>query len=268
MVKTTLLPAWTLLLREFVRFFRQRNRVVGAFLTPILFWLLMGFGFKASFKMPGLVGEGNLSALEYLFPGTIVMVLLFTAIFSTISIIEDRKAGFLQGVLVSPASRVGMVLGKILGGTALATIQGLLFLLIAPFLGIQITLTSFFLILLAMLGVSFALTGLGFVIAWRMSSIQGFHAIMNLFLMPLWFLSGSLFPMEGAPAALKIAMTLNPLTYGVSLLRQCFYQDAHLYFRDLPALTLSIGVTILFGGATFCLSILSARKVTRGDLKS
>ena len=268
MFKKLILPTWTLLLREVVRFFRQRNRVTGAFLTPILFWLLMGFGFKASFKMPGLVGEEDLSALEYLFPGTIAMVLLFTAIFSTVSIIEDRKAGFLQGVLVSPASRTAMVLGKILGGTLLAVIQGLLFLILAPLLGIHITLLSFLAILLVMTVVAFALTGLGFMLAWRMSSIQGFHAIMNLFLMPLWFLSGSLFPLEGAPLPLKIAMILDPLTYGVSLLRQCFYSDAHLYFKDLPPLLLSIGVTLLFAITTYVLSSLAARKVTRGDLKS
>ena len=119
------------------------------------------------------------------------MILLFTAIFSTISIIEDRREGFLQSVLVAPVSRMSIVLGKVLGGTALAFGQALLFLLLAPSSASARRLAGFALALLFMLVLAFALTALGFCIAWRMNSTQGFHAIMNLFLMPLWFLSGA-----------------------------------------------------------------------------
>src|SRR5439155_3778971 len=120
--------------------------------------------------------------LRYFFPGTILMILLFTAIFSTISVIEDRKEGFLQGVLVAPVSRMSIVLGKILGGTLLAFGQGLIFLILAPLVGIKLTLAGVSLAMLTMLIVSFALTALGLCIAWRLNSTQGFHAIMNLFL--------------------------------------------------------------------------------------
>src|SRR6188472_251910 len=160
------LPAFSLCHRELTRFLRQRHRIIGALATPIVFWLLIGGGMGRSFRGPGVSDAGG-NYLQFFFPGTILMILLFTAIFSTISIIEDRREGFLQSVLVAPVPRMAIVLGKVLGGTVLAI-------------------------------VAFSLTALGFCIAWRMNSTQGFHAIMNLFLMPLWFLSGALFPAEGA----------------------------------------------------------------------
>src|SRR6476620_2431755 len=198
---STLLPAISLTHRELIRFLRQRHRIIGALATPIVFWLLIGGGMGRSFSSPGLPDSSNY--IQFFFPGTILMILLFTAIFSTISIIEDRREGFLQSVLVAPISPMVVVLGKVLGGTALAFGQGLIFVLLAPLVGFSFTLLSFGLALVVMFIVSFALTALGFCIAWRMSSTQGFHAIMNLFLMPMWFLSGALFPASGAMAGLR-----------------------------------------------------------------
>src|SRR5881396_1380148 len=131
-----LLPSLTLWQREMVRFFRQRDRVVGALATPIVFWLLLGLGLGKSFSTPGTpAGHGY---LEYFYAGTLVMILLFTAIFSTISVIEDRREGFLQGVLVAPVGRLAIVLGKLLGGTTLAFVQGLAFLVFAPWVGVTL----------------------------------------------------------------------------------------------------------------------------------
>src|SRR5690606_13673615 len=124
-----------------VRFVRQPNRVIGALLTPIVFWLLIGGGIGRSFNAPGIPGSGNY--LEFFFPGTILMILLFTAVFSTISIIEDRREGFLQSVLVAPVPRMAIVLGKVIGGTLLATGQGVLFLLLGPLIGIELTPATF-----------------------------------------------------------------------------------------------------------------------------
>src|SRR5688572_3514289 len=168
-----LLPALSLCRRELIRFLRQRSRIIGALVTPIVFWLLIGGGMGRSFRADGLPGGTNF--IQYFFPGTVLMILLFTAIFSTISIIEDRKEGFLQGVLVAPVPRLAIVLGKVLGGTVLAFGQGLLFLLLAPTVGIRLTAGSIIVTMLVMLLVAFALTALGFCIAWRMSSTQGFH---------------------------------------------------------------------------------------------
>jgi len=260
----TLRPALSLCHRELVRFLRQRHRIVGALATPIVFWLLIGLGMGHSFNASSLPDGSDY--MRYFFPGTVVMILLFTAIFSTISIIEDRREGFLQSVLVAPISRAAIVLGKIFGGTLLAFGQGLLFLLMAPFIGVHFGLFSFALSCAFLLVVSFALTGLGFCIAWRMSSTQGFHAIMNLFLMPMWFLSGALFPAKGA---LRWVMGLNPLTYGLAGLRRAMYFDdvPRLAATDLPGWIACIVVTALFAVAMFALSALIASRNVATDLQ-
>src|SRR5687768_13747615 len=241
---TATVPAWpvvgTLAQRELVRFFRQRNRVFGALGQPIIFWLLFGAGLGTA-----RIGADDKLDYAHFFPGTLVMILLFTAIFSTISIIEDRREGFLQGVLVAPVSRAAIVLGKVLGGTALAFAQGLVFLLLAPTVGIRLTPVSVLAAAGVMLVVAFALTGLGFCIAWRMNSTQGFHAIMNLFLMPMWFLSGALFPASGAAGAIGWVMRLNPLTYGLAALRRAIYlPDAAAAGAALPGWGISLGVSV------------------------
>ncbi len=241
-------PAISLAWREWVRFLRQRNRIVGALATPIVFWLLIGGGMGHSFSSSNTPGGSNF--LVFFFPGTLLMILLFTAIFSTISIIEDRREGFLQSVLVAPVSRMAIVLGKVLGGTALAFGQGLLFLLLAPTVGIKLTVLSFLLSAGVMLLIAFALTALGVCIAWRMSSTSGFHAIMNLFLMPMWFLSGALFPPDGAMGGLRWIMYANPLTYGLSALRHTIYWGAPV--GHAPGLALSMGVSAAFA-AGMCL---------------
>src|SRR5436190_1703713 len=132
------LPIWTLTWRELLRFFRQRSRVVGALGQPLIFWVLFGAGLRGSFQAPEWAPSG-MSYQEYFFPGVTVMIVLFTAIFSTISIIEDRREGFLQGVLVAPVSRLSLVLGKLCGGTALALVQSGLFLTLAPAVGMSLS---------------------------------------------------------------------------------------------------------------------------------
>ena len=216
-----MLPALSLARREWVRFLRQRHRVIGALATPVVFWLLIGGGMGRSFRADGLPGGGNY--IQYFFPGTVLMILLFTAIFSTISIIEDRREGFLQSVLVAPVPRLAIVLGKVLGGAALAFAQGVVFLILGPLVGVRPSPGGLAVALVLMAVLSVALTALGFCIAWRMSSTQGFHAIMNLFLMPMWFLSGALFPSENAAGPLRWVMRANPLTYGLSGLREALY---------------------------------------------
>jgi ABC-2 type transport system permease protein len=253
----TLLPALSLCARELVRFVRQRNRIIGALATPLVFWLLIA---------EGLPGGDNY--LRYFFPGSLLMILLFTAIFSTISIIEDRREGFLQGVLVAPVSRTAIVLGKLLGGTVLAFGQGLIFLLLAPTVGIRLSVGSVLLTAAVMLVVAFALTGLGFCIAWRMNSTQGFHAIMNLFLMPMWFLSGALFPVSGAVGGIGWLMRLNPLTYGLAALRRALYvADAAAPTAGLPGWGVSLGVTAAFAAGMLVLAGVVAGRRGAHDLQ-
>jgi len=254
-------PALSLARRELVRFLRQRHRIIGALATPIVFWLLIGGGMGRSLSFGG---SGAESYIRFFFPGTLVMILLFTAIFSTISIIEDRREGFLQSVLVAPIPRQTIVLGKVLGGTILASGQGLIFLLLAPLVGFHFTIASLLLCIFLMIVISFALTALGFCIAWRMSSTQGFHAIMNLFLMPMWFLSGALFPPDGAWWGFKWVMRLNPLTYGLSALRHSMLPGTA---SGGPGLWTSTVVSCVFAAVLFFLAGLVARKTIAADLQ-
>jgi ABC-2 type transport system permease protein len=258
------LAVWTLCWRELVRFYRQRNRVIGALGSPLVFWLLIGSGLSgvgSSFR-PHAAHEG-MTAIEYLYPGTMALVLLFTAIFSTISIIEDRREGFLQAVLVAPISRMSLVAGKILGGTLLAVSQGVIFLLLAPLAGIWPQPVALMETLVVMFAVSFGLTGLGFCIAWRMDSTQGFHAILNLFLIPMWLLSGALFPASGAPVWLRGVMAVNPLTYGVDALRHGLYVGRP-GFEGGPPLWVSLGVVVFFALFMLGLATWLARVQERG----
>jgi len=243
-----LLAVWTLWWREVVRFVRQRNRIVGALGTPLLFWLIIGSGLGSSFRSATLGGEHY---LEYSFPGTLALILLFTSIFSTISIIEDRQVGFLQSVLVAPVPRSAITLGKILGGTTLALVQALIFLLLAPTVGISLTLAKIVALGGILFVVAFALTAVGFLIAWRMDSTQGFHAIMNLLLMPMWLLSGSFFPASGAPLWIRAIIHANPLTYGVAAIRQVLYFDSAQPALSVPSLSVCLTVSIVFGIAAF-----------------
>jgi len=247
------LPAFTLWWREVVRFYRQRTRVIGVIASPIVFWLVIGSGFGTSFRSGA---TGSQHYLEFFYPGALVMIVLFTSIFTMMSVIEDRKEGFLLSVLVAPVSRSAIVLGKVLGGTTLSTVQGLIFLVFAPLVGVHLTLGSFILIVITIFLVSFALTALGFAIAWPMDSTQAFHAIINLFLIPLWLLSGALFPLDGASWWLRFLMRINPLTYGVEALQGLLYPGSE------QSLVASLATLLLFSLFMFALAFLMVNRRT------
>jgi ABC-2 type transport system permease protein len=238
------LPAATLWQRELVRFWRQKSRLLGVIASPLLIWLLIGYGSNT---------------LGRFFAGALVLTVMFSAIFSTISIIEDRREGFLLSMLVSPAPRTSLVLGKTLGAATLAWIQGLIFLAFAPLAGIRIGAAELPAIAGAIFLVAFTLTGLGFVIAWKMESTAGFHAIMNLLLLPMWMVSGALFPLSQAQGWVKGLMWINPLMYSLSLL------NATLRLPDVePGALASLAVTLAFGiGLLLACGMLAAQKSRR-----
>lgn len=248
------LPMVSLWWRELLRFVRQRSRSAGLLAAPLLFWLLIGSGLGASFQPPSApAGTGY---LQYFFPGTVVMVVLFASIFSNMSVIEDRHEGFLLSVLVAPISRASLVLGKVLGGTTQAVLPGFLFLLAGPTVGfalrpLQVMALGGILFLIA-----FGLTSLGFLIAWWMDSVQGFHAVLNLVLLPMWMLSGALFPASGASAWVRWVMAVNPLTYGVAALRRVLYGQSMVLGSDVAPLGLSLEVTVLFGVLTVAAALI------------
>ncbi len=257
--------------REIIRFVRQRNRIVGTLGTPLVFWLLFGTGLSSTFRM-GAEGEGQ-NFLQYYFPGSLVLILLFAAIFSSISIIEDRREGFLQSVLVAPIPRWSMVLGKVLGGASIAWLQGLIFLLLALTLNIEASPLQVVALCGLLAIAAIGITALGFIIAWRMDSTQGFHAVMNLVLMPMWLLSGAFFPIpawrSGAGLSdylLHGAMRVNPLTYAVAGARQLLYGGGSLENFWQPSLVTCWIVTAAFALIALAFATRVARQRTSGDL--
>jgi ABC-2 type transport system permease protein len=268
------LGVWTLCRREITRFLRQRSRFIGALAQPLLFWVLFGAGLHGSFQAPEWAPAG-MSYQEYFFPGIAILILMFTAIFSSISVIEDRHEGFLQGVLVSPVSRPALVVGKLAGGTVLAIGQAVLFLGVgfglsslglAPGMNLEISFLNGIGLFLFLCLVAFSLSAMGFVIAWRLDSVQGFHAIMSVVLMPMWLVSGAFFP-GGGSAVLDWVIRLNPLTYGVAGVRRLLYSDSFgMMDRDvagLPCMSTCIAVSVLFGAVCFAGAVHQARQSAR-----
>ena len=244
----SLLVVETLWQRELIRFWRQKSRVLGVVASPLIFWAVIGFG------------SGS-NGPKLFFPGTVVLTVLFSAIFSTMSIIEDRREGFLLSMLVSPASRTSLALGKILGAATLAWIQGMIILAFAPLAGIGLSLGVLAPLAGIVFLISFTLTALGFLIAWKFDSTQGYHAVMNLLLLPMWLLSGAMFPIAGASAVIRAVMLANPLTYSTSLLRRTLTPDIS---DGSPEAATSLAVTLAFGLALLAGSaVLASQKSSR-----
>lgn len=205
--------------RDVLLFFKQPSRLAGALLTPLLLWLAIGAGIAPSFA-PARSGTGY---MEYLFPGIVFILVLQVSISATISVIEDRRQGFLQGVLAAPGSRAALMLGKTGGSATVALLHAVLFLLLAPAAGFALQQFSWWRLLLALTLTSVTLTGLGFVIAWILDSVQGYHVLMNLLLFPLWILSGAMFPVDGLHPVLGAIVRFNPLSYAMAGMRRGFY---------------------------------------------
>lgn len=261
--------AWMLAKREWVRFFRQRNRVMSAVVQPLLFWLLFGTGLQGSF-----VGAGNQNFMEYFLPGTIALIVLFTAIFATISVIEDRREGFMQSVLVAPVGRWPVLFGKVLGGSAIAWVQAVIFLALVYLFGAASITTSVLGVLVLLAVIAIAMCSLGMIVAWPMDSTQGFHAIMMLGLMPMWLLSGTFFPVPiwGSEASmgqmiLGGIMRANPLTYPMVELRRLLYPTVDFASSGFaPAPVICWAVSIVFMIATTTIAWLLMRGSRRADL--
>ncbi|MCH2132972.1 MAG: ABC transporter permease [Phycisphaerales bacterium] len=198
--------------REVTRFLRQRSRVIAAVGTTVLLWLLLGSGFAESLK-PSMPGDLTVSFAAWLLPGMMTLVAVFSAVFSSLSTIEDRQTGWLQAVLVCPVPLFSVALGRTLGGGLVAFVQAGILLAAIPLVDLQ---TSAWGILLALLSLAFttiAMAALGLVFAWRCTSAAAFHGIMNLIFMPMWLLSGSVFPITGAAPWLETVAWCNPLTW-------------------------------------------------------
>jgi len=224
-------------LRDIIRSFREKSRFLGSLARPILWLVIMGTGLRPAFQ------GGGVDYLHFIFPGVIAMTLIFTATQSAISIIWDREFGFLKEMLVAPIPRSSIVIGKALSGSTTATMQGIITLLFAPFIGVKMSPLMIVEVLGLMFLISFALTSLGLVIASRMKSFEGFGTISNFVVMPMYFLSGAIFPTAGLPLWLKSLIFMNPLSYGVDAMRKVI-----LGLGSFP-MALDLGFVACFGVA-------------------
>jgi daunorubicin resistance ABC transporter membrane protein len=244
--------------RDLVRFFRQPSRIVGALGQPVIFWLMIGGGLSGTFRMPG----AEVPYLTYFFPGVVVMVVLFAAIFTTASVIEDRHRGFLQTVQAGPGSRAALAAGKTLGSAAVALTQAALFLVLAPLGGYRYAHVSWPLLLAALALAGIALSALGFAVAWALDNVQGYHAIQMTVLVPLWVVSGAMFPFPADHPALAAAMHANPLAHAVSAARRALGGDGAP--GALPGSAAEdLAVTAAFAAGALALAVLSTRRAPR-----
>lgn len=239
--------------RDMLRLKRERSRWLGVVLQPLLFWLVIGSGIAPNF-MPANAAVGY---MEFFFPGILVMIVLFTSIFATISVIEDRQSGFLQGVLVAPGSRIAMVLGKLSGVVTMTLVQSVLFLALLPLTGLNIGDIHWLALLAGVVLSSATLTAVGVCMAWVLPSAQAYHGVMSVLLLPLWLVSGAMFP--PAEGALEWVMRLNPMTYMVDAIRGAMTADQ--VTGVAPNFLVALGIT-----AAICiLAVGAALRVCNGN---
>ncbi|MEM4359230.1 MAG: ABC transporter permease [Candidatus Bilamarchaeaceae archaeon] len=222
--------------REMIRFFRSKSRVIGSLGMPFFMLAILGTGLNNAISIPGM--EGNYIA--FITPGILSMVLLFASVFSGGIVIIDRQFGFLKETLVAPVKRTSIVIGKALGGATAAVLQGIIMLGIAMLLGVSISFANALLALFVMLLISFGFVALGIAIASVMEDMHGFQLIMNFLVMPMFFLSGALFPLNSAPEIVRIVSHIDPLTYAVEALRYL------LMGSSMIPIALSMAVLVLF----------------------
>lgn len=210
--------------REILKFIRQRSRLITDLSRPVIWLLFVGFGISTMVK----IKSG--SYMQFIFPGILVMTVLFRSIFSSISIIWDREFGVLKEILVSPLSRKTFVFAKITSGGIISTIQAIIMLVFAPMLGIKMSLGTVILAVFALFLISCSITAFGIVIASRMTSFEGFNSIINLIVQPMFFVSGALYPIKRFPVFLKILAYINPITYSVDILKHIFFYNKKVSF--------------------------------------
>jgi daunorubicin resistance ABC transporter membrane protein len=245
--------------RDLTLFARQKSRIAGSLIQPLLFWLAMGGGFSPTFRL----GSGELDYMEYFFPGVVLLVVLMTTLFTTMSVIEDRHQGFLQGVLVAPGSRVSLVLGKCLGSASVAAIQAALFLALAPLAGFPVAQIRWGTLALALGLTAVLLSAAGFAVAWWLDSVQAYHVVMSLVLFPLWILSGAMFPPEGLHPVLRWIVVANPLSYSVAAVRRSLHAGELHAGTGLPGLGAATEILVLAAVAAVAVTLAARVCSTR-----
>ncbi|HKF18747.1 MAG TPA: ABC transporter permease [Candidatus Dormibacteraeota bacterium] len=226
--------------RDLIRFWRDRTRLLGALVQPLLFLVILGTGLSSALRGAGGGFGGGLDYQVFMYPGIIGMAVLFSSIFSGMSIIWDREFGFLKEVLVAPIDRSAVAIGKILGGATQAMFQGVILLVLAPFFGVKLTPLAVLEVIGLIFCVAFALSGVGVAIASRMRSMMGFQFVLNFLVQPAFFLSGAMFPVTGLPGWMTALTRIDPLTYGVDPIRRIVLDAAGVPVPVLDKLSLAL----------------------------
>lgn len=246
---------YVIVMREFKRFFRQKGRLIVTMARPLIWLFIVGSGFTRLIDV-----KSGAQYIQFILPGIVGMTILFSSIFSTISVVWDREFGFLREMLVAPVSRVTIVFGKLLSGTALSVFQGAALLFVAPFLGLELTVQGFFAMLILMFLVALAITSLGLFVASFLASLEGFNVIMNFIVLPMFFLSGALYPVGALPGVMKLFTYINPLCFGVDSFKHVLLPGEGTLVAEFP-LTLDIIFVALFSVLfTFLASFVFERK--------
>ncbi|SDL81279.1 ABC transporter permease [Sediminibacillus halophilus] len=251
--------------RDVLKFFRDRARLIGSFAMPFMFLILFGSGMSGAIgsMVGGEAAAGPLrdfDFVEFMFPGIIGMTVFNTAIFSALSVVQDREFGYLREILVSPMSRTSIAIGKVLGGSTVALFQGLMMLVFVPFIGVSITIPIILQLIPVMFLVAFAISSIGLLIATSLKTSQGFQMVIQVLIFPMLFLSGALFPLNGMPAWMDFLVKINPLTYSVDMFKKIILQPEGLApaLREAMGLNLSVfGHVISFSEEMMVVLILS-----------
>ncbi|MGQ4892813.1 MAG: ABC transporter permease [Candidatus Njordarchaeia archaeon] len=232
--------------REIKRFLRAKSRIIGSIIQPIFWMIFFGVGWSSAFKVGGrALTFGGISYLDYLIPGVIMMTVFFSGFFAGITVIFDRDFGFLKEVLVAPAPRWASLLGRSLGSATVSLIQGLLILAIGFPLAPNIAIANVYLVLIAAFLVSLSFTGLGILLALKITSHEGFQLIVNLLGMPILFVSGVFYPIDTMPEWMKMLAYINPLTYAVDISRYALVGTSSFnIWLDFGVL---LGITVVLG---------------------
>lgn len=245
---------YVIVLREFKRFFRQRSRMIVTMARPLIWLFIVGSGFTKLIDV-----KAGADYIQFILPGIVGMTILFSSIFSTISVVWDREFGFLREMLVSPVSRVTIVFGKLLSGTALSVFQGAVLLFVAPFIGLKVGPWELIAMIAMMTLVALSITALGLFVASFLTSLEGFNVIMNFIILPMFFLSGALYPVNALPAPIRVLTYINPLSYGVDAFKHIMLPGGGRLAAELPV-ALDIAFTAVFAATLTFLSALVFEK--------
>src|SRR5574341_1875458 len=247
-------PVYVICLREFKKFFREKSRLLGTLARPVLWLFVVGNGMNSLIRP-----QVGFSYLQFIFPGMIGMTILFSSIFSSISIVWDREFGFMKEMLVAPISRLSIVIGKAVSGTAISVAQAVIILALTPFLGIHLSFMQFIEVVAASVLVSFCITSLGILIAARLTSFDGFNIIMNFLVMPMLFLSGAMYPVTSMPVALRQLTLINPLTYGIDAFKHILLSSGTPPLGPEFPLSVDLFIVAVISGILLILAAVSFR---------